>query len=285
MNEKNQILFEVKDSGIGMELEHIENIGNPFIKGKKLENSYGSGLGLYIVTQLLKQLDSELICNSIIGKGTSLSFILSNTIYLDTCKYSSTGSSKSVVSSIITRKIKDDEITPIDPVQIMEARNILRKNSNKNSVTKNKCNKFTTQLVRSTENLLSNLRCSYFIVVDDEKFTRQSTLRILRNTAYKLNLNFIYIEAEDGMECLSFVYEMLKEGKKISGIISDEMMNHMNGSTTAEIFKKIKNFNTQLIPFYLLTALTDFSNSYVDFCISKPLIEKEALRILQNNNL
>jgi signal transduction histidine kinase/CheY-like chemotaxis protein len=286
---RNQILFEVKDSGIGLESEQIENLGNPFIKGKKLENSYGSGLGIYIVTQMLKQLDSELICSSTLGKGTSFSFILSSDdISVKHSRHSSSDSSNSIVSCTLTRKIREEEMKVMDQMQIYEARSLLRRKSTligSSLVTKDVSKDFPTAVVETSKNLLSDLCCSYFIVVDDEKFTRQSTLRILKHTASKLNMNFIFVEAEDGLECLNLVYKMLKEGKKINGIISDEMMNHMNGSTTAEIFKKIKNFNTRLIPFYLLTALTDFNNSYVDLCISKPLVEKEAIKILRNNTV
>ena len=60
------------------------------------------------------------------------------------------------------------------------------------------------------------------------------------------------------------------------------MMNHMNGSTTAEILKKLKNLNSQNIPFYLLSALTDFNNNYIDIFLTKPLNEKEAKKIFMN---
>ncbi len=81
------------------------------------------------------------------------------------------------------------------------------------------------------------------------------------------------------MEFLSLVYSLLKEGKKISGVTLDEMMKHMNGSTTAEILKKLMNLNSQHISFYLLSALIDFNNNFIDCFISKPLVDKDAKKI------
>ena len=94
-----------------------------------------------------------------------------------------------------------------------------------------------------------------------------------------MKLNYSFIELEDGVECISTVYKLLKDWIRIEGIISDEMMIHMNVSTAAEILKKHKNLNSQYIPFYLLSALTDFNNNYIDSFISKPMVEKEAIKI------
>jgi signal transduction histidine kinase len=289
-NQGKIVLFEVWDSGIGLEAEQVNSLGDPFIKGKKLKNSYGSGLGLYIVTHILKQLNSEIKCNSIIGQGTCFSFSLpienSREISIQLLDSSKDSSNQ---SSILTVKLKEEEIKILDKKEIDQARGLLVQSINFNSFSTCQIlnsNKYNSSTIEKSVNLL--LECkplsnptSYFIVVDDEKFTRMATLRVLKQTACKLNINIIFVEADDGLDCLSFVNNFLKEGKKISGIISDEMMHHMNGSTLAEILKKIKNFNTMLIPFYVLTALNDFSNNYVDYIISKPMTEKEAIKIFK----
>ena len=57
-------------------------------------------------------------------------------------------------------------------------------------------------------------------------------------TEYNLNI----IEADDGLECLYYVYEYVTKNKTIDCIISDESMNYMNGSQTAElVYKFITN--------------------------------------------
>ena len=82
------------------------------------------------------------------------------------------------------------------------------------------------------------------------------------------------------MELLHQAYTSLKNGIKIKGIVSDEMMIHLDGTTTAEIFKQIKNLNTQTIPFYLLTALPEINNNFIDGVLSKPLSDLAAMKFL-----
>jgi signal transduction histidine kinase/CheY-like chemotaxis protein len=130
----------------------------------------------------------------------------------------------------------------------------------------------------------------FLIIVDDEKFTRKSSARIIKKTLQKYfpleneNLSFNYtlkiIESEDGVECLYTIYKLMKSGSRNITVLSDENMVHMNGSTCAETLKKLKNFNADTIPFILLTAYHEINCSYIDYFISKPLCELEAKKIL-----
>ena len=61
-------------------------------------------------------------------------------------------------------------------------------------------------------------------------------------------------------------------------------MNHMNGSEMAKILKNIKNLNTDIIPFYLLSSLPDLQSEHTKNILNKPLEEKEALKLLTNLN-
>jgi signal transduction histidine kinase/CheY-like chemotaxis protein len=286
---QNLIIFEVSDSGIGMTQEQLQSLGSPYNKGINKKNNYGSGLGLYIVSQILNQLGTELKCSSIIGKGTTFSFSqkVNNFFSQDQMNLIDPLQDSSLEegdSKVLTIKLEEEELKVMNQIQIDFARGLLRR-ATVNNITFDKSREIYNypQYANSetTENIFSNLGTPYYIVVDDEKFTRQATLRVLKHTANKLKINCTFVEAEDGVECISIVYNLLKDGKRIDGIISDEMMNHMNGSTTAEILKKLKNLNSQLIPFYLLSALTDFNNNYIDYFISKPIVEKEAKKIFK----
>lgn len=269
----------------------MKNLSNPFTKGKSTKNEYGTGLGLYVVSQILNQLGSELKCVSEVRKGTTYSFFQKTSTYchedefvIDVFNHDSLLIDNN--SKILTMKLEDQDFEVLDQTTLNFARGELRKGSQNNSTyfrTKENMDKQPCINQETTETLVNNLSIPYYIVVDDEKYTRQATLRVLKQTANKLKINCLFVEVEDGMECLSSVYNLLKDGKKIFGVISDEMMKHMNGSTTAEILKKLKNLNSQYIPFYLLSALTDFNNNYVDLFISKPLVEKEARKIFNNN--
>lgn len=69
------ILFEIKDSGIGIDNKHRDIIFNAFENKTFLKkNSTGSGLGLYIVKTLLKSYHSEIKFESEPNQGTTFYF-------------------------------------------------------------------------------------------------------------------------------------------------------------------------------------------------------------------
>lgn len=76
----NEILlkFEIKDTGLGMNLNDINTILKPFsmLDKHKQQNSHGSGLGLSIIKDILEGYNSELVIDSEENKGTSISFLL-----------------------------------------------------------------------------------------------------------------------------------------------------------------------------------------------------------------
>lgn len=127
------------------------------------------------------------------------------------------------------------------------------------------------------------------LIADDEKLTRQSTIRILSEVCIAENITMNIIEAEDGIECIYAFYKCLKKGIKIHLIFSDETMNFMNGIKTAQNLRDItKEKNLQLAPFYLVTAYDDafinlksdiLSGSLTKF-LSKPLNREDILTIL-----
>lgn len=64
------LIFEIKDSGIGMDLKTREKIFNLFYssKGRK-----GTGFGLFIADSIIKQHHGRINLNSAVGKGTHFS--------------------------------------------------------------------------------------------------------------------------------------------------------------------------------------------------------------------
>lgn len=72
------LYFSVKDTGIGIPKDEIENLGKKFHRigqhideEKQVVRSGGTGLGLYVVKGLLKALGGELIVESEVGKGST----------------------------------------------------------------------------------------------------------------------------------------------------------------------------------------------------------------------
>jgi len=75
-NEEAVLRFSVKDTGIGIKKENIGKIYDAFQRFdvEKNKNIEGTGLGMNIVQQLLKLMDSELEIESEYGKGSEFSF-------------------------------------------------------------------------------------------------------------------------------------------------------------------------------------------------------------------
>lgn len=78
-----ELLFSVKDTGIGIKEEDIEKIMNSsFVRVDKVKNKEieGTGLGISITRQLLTLMDSELKIDSVYGEGSEFSFVLKQKI-------------------------------------------------------------------------------------------------------------------------------------------------------------------------------------------------------------
>ena len=73
-----QVVFEVRDTGIGIAAEHIEHIFAPFWQVQQTPNRRvgGSGLGLSVSRRLAGLLDGELHATSELGKGSTFTLSL-----------------------------------------------------------------------------------------------------------------------------------------------------------------------------------------------------------------
>lgn len=71
--EKRQIIFEVKDTGIGIKEENLQILFDSFTRVdlKKNQRIEGTGLGLAIAKQLTEQMGGKIRVESIYGKGSS----------------------------------------------------------------------------------------------------------------------------------------------------------------------------------------------------------------------
>lgn len=134
-----------------------------------------------------------------------------------------------------------------------------------------------------------NNNCPTLLVVDDDAITRQSAIRMVKKAATDKNMKINLLEAEDGIECLYIVYRYLSKGLRINGIICDETMNYMKGSTCAQIIRKLLvSKSLETIPFFTVTAYEDdttlrvLKNDCIDEIFSKPLSKPISEKILSN---
>ena len=73
-----RLVFEIVDSGIGIEQTHIDKIFNEFyqVKNPERDRSKGFGLGLYAVERLARLLETKILVSSSVGKGSLFSIEL-----------------------------------------------------------------------------------------------------------------------------------------------------------------------------------------------------------------
>jgi signal transduction histidine kinase len=69
--EKDAIIFQVKDEGIGVTLEDRQKIYEPFYRGQNVNSIVGSGLGLAVVKKCLELQRGEISLESEVGIGTT----------------------------------------------------------------------------------------------------------------------------------------------------------------------------------------------------------------------
>jgi signal transduction histidine kinase len=71
-----QVLIRVKDNGIGIPAKHLPRIFEMFFRG--YEQSTGSGIGLYIVREIVEKLNGTIRVESEEGKGSAFTITLPN---------------------------------------------------------------------------------------------------------------------------------------------------------------------------------------------------------------
>lgn len=71
-----QLLIIVKDNGVGIPKEHKDKIYNMFYRAS--ESSSGSGLGLYIVSEIISSLNGNINIETEVGVGTEFKILLPN---------------------------------------------------------------------------------------------------------------------------------------------------------------------------------------------------------------
>jgi signal transduction histidine kinase len=65
----NEIALEISDTGAGIENENLDKIFDPFFTTK--EKTQGSGLGLFVVKQIVSEYNGKIEVKSEPGKGTT----------------------------------------------------------------------------------------------------------------------------------------------------------------------------------------------------------------------
>jgi signal transduction histidine kinase len=281
-SEYDNITFHIKDTGKGISEDLMNSLFIPFSR-EKSHNHISAGLGLYIVKEILEIMGSEIKFKSKVGVGTEFWFTLKNIIRNeDSNSRPSTQSTdeiydisddKSINSAFSGTTVVQDFIPDVLNTKVIEdylQTDVLAKYNNNNNCI---CN-------------ISNLNNNTIIVVDDEILTRKSTIRRIEKFCKVYNQDLNILEASDGIECIYYIYQCYKLNINIKFIISDENMNFINGTYSAEIINRVyESKNLRKIKFYILSAYENMNiNDMKGVCKSftKPLSEKHYLAIYED---
>jgi signal transduction histidine kinase len=72
--QSDEVAFEVIDDGAGIPAEHLSSVLDPFFTTKK--RGQGTGLGLTIAADIIKNHGGRLEIDSTVGRGTTVRFLL-----------------------------------------------------------------------------------------------------------------------------------------------------------------------------------------------------------------
>ncbi|MBW4447685.1 MAG: ATP-binding protein [Spirirestis rafaelensis WJT71-NPBG6] len=75
-SEDKNIIFKIKDAGIGISVEDQQQIFEPFYRGRNIDSIPGTGLGLAIVKTLVDLHSGEIAVESQLGVGTTFTVML-----------------------------------------------------------------------------------------------------------------------------------------------------------------------------------------------------------------
>jgi signal transduction histidine kinase len=325
IEDKPFVEFRVTDTGAGIKDEQIASLFEPLSRGQFKNNELGSGLGLSIVKEIVLKLGGKINVSSQFGQGTCFwfdipfepanenlniieeisesnlnnslqSFDQSKNELIETRLFNmnfSLDRRNSIVKKVFHCHNFSEATKSIKYGEIENFVNVNEEQSDHNVLSKNKTLRPSSQIIIKEEDQpkpfeYSHLKnCINIIVTDDEIFTRQSSVRVLKSIASEMNININIIEAQDGVETIFIFYKCISQGVRIAMIVSDENMNFMNGTKTYDVLSEIlekKNLNK--INFNLLTALDNNAfdikyRSQEDFnIVSKPLTRDMARTIL-----
>ncbi len=236
--------FEIKDTGVGLDPEHIENIFDRFYEVDNVEGTIkhkhqkGTGIGLAIAKGVVEMHAGSISAESQKGKGT-------------TFKVSLPLGKQHFTTDQIIQDFKDSEDVTLYETESEDAVEMLSDEIGEQFID--------AQVVENDKPCI--------LVVEDNTSVRQFISSIFKNT-YRVE------EAGNGLEGLKLANQVVPDL-----IISDVMMPEMDG---IEFCSRIKsNLKTSHIPLILLTARTSLIfkfeglESGADEYIGKPFNVKE----------
>jgi signal transduction histidine kinase/CheY-like chemotaxis protein len=287
-NTEGHLKFTIKDTGKGIPESVRPTLFTPFNKQSFKNNGISAGLGLSIVKDLITQIGSKIEYESEVGQGTSFYFKIPNRRVSSTNIF---GSSKNSPIRKPRSKPASCQSNNSSSTVVREFQPVINQNV-KNSYFYINVNKIDEVCIspisnKNVNNIESTLIGINILLVDDEELTRKATKRVLSNLFALKNYKLNFYEASDGIECLFNYYKCIKEGVKLSFIVSDESMDYMSGVECANMIKSLESKKNEAhVPFFILSAYDNLRESNgIDKVFVKPLNRLDIDRMLELINL
>ena len=238
-----QVIFNVKDTGIGVASEDLENIFKPFEQadGGITRKQGGSGLGLSISKQLVELMQGTMAVESIVDQGSTFSFSLP---FDDQPK---TAVSSPQVGTSLTTEASTDQ-----------------------PHFENLDNTATVSVFPSEEQIQQEASGDTILVVDDEEINLQILHNHLSLDGHKVLL------AKNAQETFD-----LLEKEQPSLIILDVMLPDVSGFEISRKIRE--RFDLYVLPILMLTARSQTSdlvegfNSGANDYVVKPFLKDELI--------
>jgi diguanylate cyclase (GGDEF)-like protein len=253
MKEKYDYIFYVKDSGIGIPKERLNDIFKDFVQvdGSTTRESQGTGLGLAITKKLIQIMGGDISVESTVGKGSNFIFHLPLA--------NITSEEVLNISTKTSENFKDYMSEEIDIKDVILSQE--------------------EQTINDSENHLTIDMTTKILIVDDEMINRVD----LNNRLLAAG-NFTILNAENGEEAVT----LITKEPDIDLVLMDVMMPKMSGLDACKAIRK--KFDHFEIPILMLTAkdqvkdiLAAFSAGANDY-ITKPY-DREVLKARVKNLL
>ncbi len=216
----NNYLIHIRDTGIGICTDDINEIFNVFqqIEDKDGRQYSGTGLGLAITKQLVEVQGGTINVESVLGKGSTFSITLS------------------------IAESETEELTINSGTQESTAAVNLLDSSIQMANNVSKKTKLPSVKKRKQSNATDENSDFTILIVDDDPVNRIVLSGVLKIDAYKI------IEARDGFEAI----ELLDTNPSIDLIMLDVMMPRMSGFEVCQTIRKTREI--QDLPIIFLTA-------------------------------
>ncbi len=130
------------------------------------------------------------------------------------------------------------------------------------------------------------------LVVDDNYFVNEATVRVLKNVLKEAGLDIEIIVGTDGSDIIHHVIQDQSKGNEIRCILTDENMEYLNGSEAIRIVRNLEN--RQKVKFVNMICVTSNEDPYyiqeiiragAQTVLNKPLTKSVLARVLKDYNI